>query len=271
MKFLLFFLPLLSLAAAREPLPPTSDFIRVERTKEATRLETANTTFVRGNESVTLIAAVHIGDAAYYEALNREFQNYDRLLYEMIGGEDKFALAKRIKNKENSGFLNLAYGSSAKFLELAQQTEVIDYTPKNFVHADVTFQEFQELQEKRNESLLGFVFKNSFGARPKTEPNMLKFMAGLITGNANRIKRELVISLGEADDLMNQLGGQSVIIDDRNAKCLAVLEREFKAGHTKCGIFYGGAHFPDMEAALYEMGFKKSQQDWVTAWNIPKN
>ena len=35
-------------------------------------------------EQVDLIGAVHIGDKAYYEELNKIFKGYDRVLYEMV-------------------------------------------------------------------------------------------------------------------------------------------------------------------------------------------
>jgi hypothetical protein len=48
------------------------------------------------------------------------------------------------------------------------------------------------------------------------------------------------------------------------------MNREIAAGHKKLGVFYGAAHFPDMEKRLLEAGFKRVKQDWLTAWDIPK-
>jgi len=61
-----------------------------------------------------------------------------------------------------------------------------------------------------------------------------------------------------------------VIITDRNQRCLEVMHRELAAGRGKLGIFYGAAHFPDMEKRLLEQGFKRTRHEWITAWDIPK-
>ena len=61
-----------------------------------------------------------------------------------------------------------------------------------------------------------------------------------------------------------------MIISDRNQRCLEVMTREIAAGHKNLGIFYGAAHFPDMEKRLLEQGFKPVKQEWLTAWDIPK-
>jgi hypothetical protein len=43
-------------------------------------------------------------------------------------------------------------------MELSFQLDEIDYTPANFVHADMTPQEFSASMEKRGESLLSIMF-----------------------------------------------------------------------------------------------------------------
>ena len=63
---------------------------------------------------------------------------------------------------------------------------------------------------------------------------------------------------------------ESAIIGDRNAKCLEVMDTELGKGRKKLAIFYGAAHFPDMEKRLLEKGFKMTKQEWATAWDVPK-
>lgn len=48
------------------------------------------------------------------------------------------------------------------------------------------------------------------------------------------------------------------------------MNRELAAGRGNLGIFYGTAHFPDMEKRLLDRGFKRTRQQWITAWEIPK-
>ena len=120
--------------------------------------------------------------------------------------------------------------------------------------------------------MLGFALKSALNAdKTKTrEPDAAKLLAALLTGKSNLLKLELVHTLGQGDDQIAAFAGESVIISDRNQRCIDVMNREIAAGHKKLGIFYGAAHFPDMEKRLVELGFKRVKQEWMTAWDIPK-
>jgi hypothetical protein len=148
----------------------------------------------------------------------------------------------------------------------------IDYRKANFVHADLSVEEFTALQAERKESVLGFVLKAGMQeqAKPVKEPSALKLLTSLVRRDKNGLKRELVHSLGAGDDQIAAIAGESVIISDRNAKCLQVLDREVQAGKKKLGIFYGAAHFPDMEKRLLAAGWQKAGHEWLTAWDIGK-
>ena len=257
------------------------DFIRVDEDESAARLQTAVTRFEKDGASVELVGAVHIADKKYYETLSARFKSYDEVLFEMIGGE-RFAAANaaepapeepgapEAKGKDLSG-LHTIYDMVAKFLNLTGQAENIDYTAKNFVHADLTNEEFFALQKERGESLIGFALSAAKTApEPANPPDPAKLLAALLSGKSNLVKLEIVHTLGQGDDQIAALAGESVIISDRNQRCLDVMKRELAAGHKKLGIFYGAAHFPDMEKRLVEMGFKRVNQEWLTAWDIPK-
>ena len=77
-------------------------------------------------------------------------------------------------------------------------------------------------------------------------------------------------SLGQGDDQIAALAGNNVIIGQRNAKCLKVFRKQVKKGRKNIGIFYGAAHYPDMENRLLKMGYRKGKQSWMTAWDVPK-
>lgn len=288
------------------------EFIRVEETETATHLQTAVVRFTKGDASVELVGAVHIADQKYYEALNKRFEGYEALLFEGIGGdkpaaapaaaaeveeapaeepaepepevaeeevpaeevaaEEVPAPKKAAKKKEKLDGLHGAYESGAKWLGLAYQMKVIDYRKANFVHADLTMDEFTALQKERGETLLGFVLRSGLKKtdKPVKEPSSLKLLVSLVRGDKDGLKRELVHTLGAGDDQVAALAGDNVIIGDRNAKCLEVLDREVLAGKKKLGIFYGAAHFPDMEKRLVAGGWKKTGDEWMTAWDIAK-
>lgn len=273
-------LTILTIAAQAE------DFIRVDEDDSAARLQTAVTRFEKDGASVDLIGAIHIADKKYYDTLDARFKNYDEVLFEMIGGE-KFAAAKDAgpapaepaepagpaggKKEQNLSGLHKVYDMVAGFLNLTGQAETIDYTAKNFVHADLTNEEFFRLQKERGESLLGFALKAGKDAPEATgQPDATKLLAAMLSGKSNLVKLEIVHTLGQGDDQIAAFAGESVIISDRNQRCMDVMNRELAAGHKKLGIFYGAAHFPDMEKRLVELGFKRVKQEWLTAWDIPK-
>ena len=252
------------------------DFIRVDEDDSAARLQTAVTRYEKDGQSVELIGAVHIADKAYYQTLNNRFQGYDSVLFEMIGGE-KFAAkdkpevaADEAEQKDLSG-LHKIYDMVATFLNLTGQMGSIDYTTKNFVHADLTVAEFTEMQNERGESLIGFAMKaGKLDPDAKNQPDPAKLLKAMLSGSSNGVKLEIVHTLGQGDDQIAAFAGESVIISDRNKRCLEVMNAELAAGHKNLGIFYGAAHFPDMEKRLLELGFKRTKQEWLTAWDIPK-
>lgn len=283
-------------------------FIRVDEDEKAARLQTAVTRYEKDGATVELIGAVHIADKAYYEALSTRFTKYEVLLFEMIGGE-RFAareniietervtapdsqpetaeatpadlpapepvepdshLAPAAKKADLSG-LHKIYDTVCRYLDLSGQVDSIDYTTPNFVHADLTNDEFFQLQSERGESLLGFALKaarNDPGS--KKQPDTFKLLRAIISGSPDLLKLAIVHTLGEGDDQIAAFAGESVIITDRNNRCLEVMNREITAGRKNLGIFYGAAHFPDMEKRLLDLGFKRTSQEWLTAWDIPK-
>jgi hypothetical protein len=251
------------------------DFIRVEEDAASARLETAITRYEKDGASVELVGAIHIADRAYYQALGKRFATYDELLFEMIGGE-KLA-AKPVPDetpapkKDDLSGLHRIYDMAARFLQLTGQMDQIDYTAANFVHADLTLAEFAKMQSDRGESLIGFAL--AAGKADENAPNPLdpkKLLRAILSGSPAAVKLQLVHTLGQGADQIAALTGESVVVTDRNARCMEVLARELAAGHTNLGIFYGAAHFPDMEKRLLEMGFTRTRQEWLTAWDIPK-
>jgi hypothetical protein len=256
------------------------DFIRIQEDQDSVRLETSITRYSKGNARVDLIGAIHIADSAYYQALTTRFTTYDFLLFEMVGGEafPKNATPQAVPAKPAAGAekkqklvgLNELYDSAARFLKLTPQMTSIDYTTKNFVHADLTAAEFQQKQTERHESLFSFMLKISLLKEPTNQANPLKLIYALAARNPNLIKRELVKNLGHGEDQISALAGDSVVITDRNVRCLEVMHRELELGHKNLGIFYGAAHFKDMEKRLLEKGFRPGNPEWLTAWNIPK-
>jgi hypothetical protein len=265
--------------ADKKPIvkPNATEFIRVDRGAKHVHLQTGITTYSKNGVSVDLIGAIHIADAKYYTLLNKEFKNYDALLFEMIGGEQmkngKVEAGKNDAKDPMIAMLGNIHGMMGKLLKLQGQKDGIDYTAKNFVHADLSLKEFEKLQQEKGESILGFALENAQNMEKNgaaKQPDMQKLLTAFLSGNANGLKLELVDTLGGAADQMAGMMGQSVIIGDRNKACLKVLGQQKKLGKNKLGIFYGAAHFPDMEERMLKMGYKKTAHRWLTAWDLSK-
>ena len=70
-----------------------ADFIRIERNenRDPAALQTAIAKYVptggQQGVEIDLVAVVHIGEKAYYERLNKGFEKYDAVLYELVAPE----------------------------------------------------------------------------------------------------------------------------------------------------------------------------------------
>ncbi len=267
-----------------------TDFIRVIEDEKSVLLQTSVTRYVKDGVRVDLIGAVHVADKQYFTSLNTLFTKFEVLLFEMIGGE-KIGGAEALEDeaKKEDGekkdlqfnLLGMMYDQMQKCLELSGQKEIVDYSKENFIHADLTVEEFKTLQDEKGESILSFTFKNAqkqqkvmnerknAGEKVK-QPSTLQMLRALMTGNADLLKYNLVHNLGNGDDQIAAFAGESVIIGDRNIKCLEVMDAQIEAGKKNIGIFYGAAHFPDMEDRMVKAGFTKTNQYWMTAWDIDK-
>src|SRR5688500_190260 len=97
-------------------------------------LQTADVTYRRGDETVRLVAAVHIGEEAYFKALSDSFTKAGVVLYEMVkpAGMD----APERGAPPESGVAQLQHFLKDT-LNLSFQLDVVDYTKPNFVHADL--------------------------------------------------------------------------------------------------------------------------------------
>ena len=136
--------------------PAKSQFLRLARDAKG-RPESLDTAIVRfaGDAagtavSVDLIAAVHIADKRYYERLNREFRNYDVVLYELVAPRGT-RIPKGGRKTAGNPVSAIQMGMR-DLLELDYQLDRVDYTAKNFVHADMSPKEFAQSMRDRGES-----------------------------------------------------------------------------------------------------------------------
>jgi hypothetical protein len=140
-------------------------------------------------------------------------------------------------------------------MELAFQLDEIDYAPANFVHADMTPEEFQASMDERGESILSIMFNMMMSGmkmqQEKAEsgepasPQSFDLVKAFRSGEGRHTLRMLFASqLEEIESLA--VGGEkgSTLLEGRNEKCLQVLQREVAAGKKRLGVYYGAAHLP---------------------------
>jgi hypothetical protein len=227
--------------------------------------------------TVDLIGAVHIGDIAYYRKLNKQFSQYDAVLYELVAPEGtKVPLGRGTSNGHPIGALQ---NMAKDFLELDHQLEYVDYTRPNFIHADMSPDEFQQAMTDRNESFLQMYFKLMGTAMAeqskmaaKGGSNDLDLITALFASDRpRRLKIILAKQLSEMESLMVSFGGEegSTIITERNKKALAVLKKQMATGKKHIAIFYGAGHLSDMDGRLRtDFHMQPQSITWLTAWDL---
>ena len=101
---------------------------------------------------VDLVGAVHIGDVQYYAQLNRLFRQYQALLYELVAPPG--TRVERGRGTSNYHPVGAIQNSMKSILEIEHQLEQVDYTRPNFVHADMSPDEFASSMANRDESFM---------------------------------------------------------------------------------------------------------------------
>src|SRR5262245_5920491 len=141
---------------AEEARAEAAKYIRLRRddSQRPLAMETAVVRFTsaaRPGVVVDLIGAVHIADKGYYDELNKLFESYDVLLYELVAPEGT-KIPKGGRKGGNTHPIGALQDGMGSLLELQHQLACIDYTKDNFVHADMSPEEFNETMTDRGES-----------------------------------------------------------------------------------------------------------------------
>lgn len=174
-------------------------------------------------------------------------------------------------------WLPMLHGMLQNTLALEGQLDGIDYHQPNFVHADMSLEEFSSMQQERQEGFLALWLKAvqvqiDNPQVTANQPGLLQILEILTRqDSATELKRLIGRTFDSVEGLMAgmEAGDGTVIITERNKVALKVMDEQIKAGKRNLAIFYGSAHLPDMEKRLQDMGFKKQQTTWMTAWDLP--
>jgi hypothetical protein len=267
--------------AAKDAAEPK--YVRLERDAvgEPRALQTsvvhfAPTDGAGGNLVVDLVGAVHVGEKSYYEALNKRFEGYDVVLYELVAPDGTRVPKGGRPSAHPVGMLQSALKD---LLGLEHQLAAVDYTKENLVHADMSPDDFAKSMEERNESFMGMFFRMMGQAMAQQSLNKNRtsdfdLLAALFDRDrAGALKRVMAEQFADVDGMMRALDGPegSTIITERNKVALAKLREQIAAGKKKIAIFYGAGHLSDMERRLTaDFQLKRTGEEWLDAWNLAK-
>jgi hypothetical protein len=256
-------------------------FLRIERDadKNLTSLQTAIVRYQPKEKSdtgafVDLIGVVHIGEKAYYEQLNKIFGDYDAVLYELVAPVGENIPAPGRRSGHPVGVMQVAMKN---ILDLEFQLDRVDYRRAQFVHADLSPEEFNKSMEARNDSLSKLFFRlmGQGLAQQSKDPartnDVAVFSALFSRERSIELKRTMAVQFEEMEVAASVLDGPdgSAIITDRNKRALEVLSEQIKAGKKKLAIFYGAAHLPDFNRRLRaDMSMAPTNTRWLVAWDL---
>ncbi|MGK3752596.1 MAG: hypothetical protein ACI8RD_004900 [Bacillariaceae sp.] len=125
-----------------------TSYIQWSHQKDLWKMQTAVTTFRRGDQTVELHSQLHIGDEEYFEYWNSDdkFNNiFDCVLFELLVDEDLLEYKQgnwRMKEKIMASPNDRNFGQN---LGLECQASIIDYTKPTWCHADLSRQEFTNM------------------------------------------------------------------------------------------------------------------------------
>ena len=263
------------------------DYIRYAESPEAVKLEIAIKTFtLPTGQKVDLMGVVHIADKPYYDELNKRFDAYDAVLFELVGNPKRLTenappTEEEQRHRPGGGAISGIQGAMSKYLKLSFQLGAIDYTKPNMVHADTTAEEFEKMQKERGESMMTLFMRamraQLTGEIDNTVAGELD-MIGLIRilmsqDSAAEFKKILARMFDQAESMTAILEGPqgSAILTGRNDVVMKKI-REVLAGKKKqrIAVFYGAAHMPGIERMmLKDMKATAAGEEWLSAWTMP--
>ena len=256
-----------------------ADFLRITREddKSPVAMEVAVVSLAKAagdGPTVDLISAVHVGEKAYYDELNRRFEDYDVVLYELVAPEGT-TVPKGGVGRSNHP-VSMLQSFMTGILELEFQLNAVDYTRPNLVHADMSPEQFAESMRERGESafqvffrMMGYAMSQQSGDAASGDAALL--VALFSKNRALAMKRVLAEQFQDLEGSLTAIEGPdgSTLISERNKVALKVLKEQIDAGHKRLAIFYGAGHMFDFSDRLQaDFGLAPVKTEWLVAWDL---
>jgi hypothetical protein len=283
MRKVLFVWLLITLWAVAEVLPHSPIRCVRDNKSQLTSMDTAVTRLRHPKKGwhVDLVGVVHVGPEAYYKKLNSQFKRYDAVLYELIAENDggrPIPLPHSQGGTDNP--LGMVQNGLGSLLGLDFQLNHIDYTPKNFVHADITPEQFRKSMKDKGESFSQILMRSlqqggidsPEAERELAEANLMKaVLQGPSPKDQIHMRRAMALLFAKPEQMTELLEGPGggTLLTTRNQRAVSVLKQQVAQGSRNVAIFYGAAHMLDLEKRLrQDLGLEYVKQTWVPAWDL---
>ena len=250
---------------------------------------------------IALVGVVHVADAPYFEAVQAELDRYPVVLYEGVKPEEFSNEDFQKSFTEKGGDAAQLQRDLTGWFGFQYQLDAIDYTRKNFVHADMSMEDFlaagggkfipqvgenaevptapsgdtdtdtdsdtpTETPAKSNGSL---------GVDVRSTWQKVKAIGDAVLGRPGPMRsmarKMFAKTMGTTDigrALEMQPGFSELILIKRNEVVIERLNEVLPEATGPIAIFYGAAHMDDLQERLEAMGYKRTGARWLRAWAI---
>jgi hypothetical protein len=217
---------------------------------------------------IELLGVAHIGEDAYYRAIQSRLDRADKVLFEMVADEREISnLRSALENEDPKS----AYARLARSLGLRPQQGSIRYQSPHFVHCDLSLQQMQALLEaeiaeggeKAQAAREALREMKKLGKALVGRSWGLNLALALVrvsdTLSVELRMALLLVSSGlDGDDPPMNARLMKLIREDRDAHVLREITR--LRPHAATGerwiVFYGADHLPGIENGLRQIGYR---------------
>ncbi len=176
------------------------------------------------------------------------------------------------------------------------QIDVVDYSPSNLIHSDLSPEEMAERMKERGDTansmivdVLLHMFQKAQQAKPESDVAKSEVEAAVDELSTRRpapqlglsvltdengimqIRRALASVLTASGQLESALppSVHKLLVTDRNDRAMEVLRQQIQDGKQRIALFSGAGHMADFEQRLKnELGMERESISWRTAWDL---
>ena len=242
--------------------------------------------------SISLVAAVHIGEKSYYQQIQRFLDKQDVVFYEGVKPSRSAAKTHSAHVAKPPVDAKPPIGIQKKMsdaLQLQYQLDGIHYNRPQFRNSDLDWDTLSALATKAGpdtQQLLARLQNSVAGGPTITRGDQIVDRVLALSAStpllATILRRLLIRALSDPDNLENE-GAKSgsvaakkldlILVDERNKAVLADITALLKTSKRSSphpvrsiAVFYGAAHMGDIERHLTaDLGYRSAGEQWLCA------